>query len=152
MARSNRGKVGRKKAKIPTEPIVEKKPVVVSNPPPKFRDGHIAWRFSGVDLDGPFSWLRLEDPAEFKEVIDRLSAFEPMNEEQLSEQGCHFITLDKLSKDAQDRLAKIKLDDLDELYSLRITGRKRVFGIHRGHYMRVLWWDPQHNACPVAKR
>lgn len=144
-------KRGNKKPKITVVPNAGKRPKILNAPPP-FRGGHIAWRFSGVDKNGPFSWAALEDPAEYKAVIESLSDMEPMNEAELGKNGCHFIPVKDISKDAKNRLIELQLDDLDELYSFRVMGAVRVFGIHRTHYMRVLWYDPKHGVCPAPKK
>ncbi len=64
------------------------------------------------------------------------------------EQGCHNIALDKLSKSALKRLKELHLDDIDELYSIHITGKERIFCIKMNNVMKVLWWDPLHKVCP----
>lgn len=152
MSRKNRRKTkGQKQPIISSNPQVSKIPKI-SNLPPKFRDGHIAWRFNSADRGGPFAWSNLNDPVEYKKVIERLTDFETMNESQLAQQNCHFIPIDDLSPDAQKRLLDINIDDLDELYSFRIKGRPRVFGVHRGSYMRVLWYDPEHKVCISRKK
>ncbi len=50
---------------------------------------------------------------------------------------------------AQARLGEIQADDLDELWELRLTGKKRVWGTRTGHIFQVLWWDPHHTVCPA---
>lgn len=120
--------------------------------PPNFRGGLIAWRFNAVDKAGPFAWTELNDPVAHKSVIEKFADFETMDEASLGANGCHFIDVTDLSKAAQDRLVAIKLDDLDQLYSMRISGKVRVHCVHRPRYMRVLWYDPEHNVCPSQKK
>ena len=43
------------------------------------------------------------------------------------------------------------MDDVDELYQLRVTGAERVWGIRSGPLLRLLWWDPNHEVYPVMK-
>ena len=62
--------------------------------------------------------------------------------------GSHFVDVDNCSREAQKRLEEIKLDDLEQLFSLRIGGRKRIFGWRREAVLYVLWWDPDHKVCP----
>lgn len=137
--------------KVGAAPVPVKKPRYFQAPPP-FRGGVLAWRFNAVDKEGPFAWTNLRDPHEFKRVIEKLAEFETMSVSQLSEHGCHFVDITALSKRAQQRLMKLKLDDLDALYSLRLTARSRVFCVHRPQYMRVLWYDPEHQVCPSPKK
>jgi len=140
-----------KQPKIAVEPQVNKVPKIL-NPPPNFRGGHIAWRFNAADKNGPFAWSKLDNPEEYKRVIERLTDFETMNERDLENGGCHAISLENLSDEAQKRLRDIQIDDIDELYSFRIRGKPRVFGVHRETYMRVLWYDPDHKVCPAPKK
>ena len=63
----------------------------------------------------------------------------------------HHIAVHDLSKNARKRLKKIKLDDLDQLFSLRINGKKRLFGIVENHVMKLLWYDPRHEVCPTKR-
>ena len=74
-----------------------------------------------------------------------------MNDAQLRDTGSHPIPIAQLDKLARDRLSEIEQDDLDELFSLRLTGEKRIWCIRNEMVMRVLWWDPSHQVYPVAK-
>lgn len=56
----------------------------------------------------------------------------------------HFIDVDNCSTKAQKRLKEIDLDDVEQLFSLRIGGKKRIFDWRRGSVFYVLWWDPDH--------
>ncbi len=139
-----------KQPKIAVEPSGNKTPKFAKDP--SVKGGPLTWRFSHADKDGPFAWSALADADEHKKIIERLAALETMEENDLRESGCHPIELHQLSKDAQDRLSQIRHDDLDSLYSLRIDGKTRIFCIHHGSIMRVLWYDPNHLVCPSVKK
>ena len=64
----------------------------------------------------------------------------------------HSVATKKLIPKARKRLQELRLDDLDELWRLRFTGKVRIWGIRMGREFRVLWWDPQHNICPAPKK
>ncbi|MCV6586722.1 MAG: hypothetical protein OIF47_14415 [Marinibacterium sp.] len=143
--------MARKKSKSPkvkVSPNPKKEPRIVAEPP-SFRGGVISWRFNAADQGGPFAWSLLSDGEEFKAVVKSLADIETMSETEQRQRGCHFIPTDRLSKDAQTRLSDIELDDLDSLYSIRLTGTCRVFCVHRPQYMRILWFDPHHKVCPA---
>ena len=78
--------------------------------------------------------------------------FETMKWSEIVVSGSHTIDIGSLSKEAQDRLEDIGQDDLDELFSLRVTGRGRLIGIREMDYFRILWWDPDHKVCPSKKK
>ncbi|MDQ2731557.1 MAG: hypothetical protein M3Y56_07855, partial [Armatimonadota bacterium] len=64
----------------------------------------------------------------------------------------HPVELGKLCKAAQDRLVEIRQDDAATLFSLRIGGQGRIWGVRDGPTLRILWWDPQHEVCPSLKK
>lgn len=114
--------------------------------------GGLSWRFSRADRGGPFAWTALADPADYKVVMERLHCFETMCAKDIGASGSHEIQLDRLSKQARDRLQEIEQDDIDTLMSFRITGARRVFCIREREVMQVLWWDPEHQVCPAPKK
>lgn len=128
--------LGEKNAKI-TDPAIEGRP--------------LAWRFSGRDGGGPYSWETLSEPSKFKAVLERLHEFETKQWSEIIDAGCHPIPKGQLCRDAQRRLSEIERDDLDELMSFRISGPERVWAIREQNIMRVLWWDPEHKVYPVEK-
>ncbi len=64
----------------------------------------------------------------------------------------HSVPLDHLAKAAQDRLKAMRLDDIDEVFRLRLTGKQRVWGIRDRNVLNLLWWDPEHEICPSTLR
>ncbi len=141
---------GKKEAKFGAEPRPAKEAKWASDP--QLNDGgHLGWRFAGADRNGPFSWAALVDAGEYKAVQEKLHEFEKLNWAQIIATGSHPIPLDKLSKEARERLAAIRQDDIDELMSFRVMGEPRVWCIPHKNLMRVLWWDPKHQVCPWIK-
>ena len=123
---------------------------------PKYADPVIggyplAWRFSGCDKGGPFSWSGIDTDIKFREIVEKLNEFETKTWAQLLNAGSHPIPKDRISKGAQDRLRQIERDDVDELMSFSLTGPNRVWCIQSGHIMRILWWDPAHQVYPVER-
>lgn len=64
----------------------------------------------------------------------------------------HPVPTSGLVPGAQRRLRELKQDDVDELWRLRFSGTRRIWGIRQGRFFRVLWWDPDHLVCPSKKR
>jgi hypothetical protein len=110
------------------------------------------WAFRIVDLGGPWCWSVLGG-AVLAEVLARFRDLESMTWEQIDgPTGSHGVELASLCRQAQQRLSTIHQDDASELFSLRITGRRRVWGILDEHVLRLLWWDPEHQVCPSLKK
>ena len=60
----------------------------------------------------------------------------------------HFVKINKFIKEARDRLSEKKLNDTDELFSLRLEGKIRIYGNRKLNYMEIIWIDPYHEICP----
>jgi len=89
----------------------------------------------------------------FHDIRDKLANFETMTWSKiLRGSQNHAILRVDLCQDAQKRLRALKLDDIDSLISLRLSGTERIFGILERGVLRVLWWDPEHRICPSPKR
>ncbi len=87
-----------------------------------------------------------------REVIDGLRPFESMTWGEIEGSRHHFISRGSIIAAAQKRLRDTRQDDVDELFSLRLGGKKRVFGIRDGSVLRLLWWDPKHQICPSVPK
>jgi hypothetical protein len=61
----------------------------------------------------------------------------------------HTIPVGKLSKEAQRRLRELNMEDIEELFSFRLEGLIRVWGIRKFGYFQLLWIDPDHTVYPV---
>jgi hypothetical protein len=115
---------------------------------PEIDGSPLAWRFSGCDKGGPFAGTALAHGDPFREVMERLHEFETKTWDEITKTGSHPIEVYKCEKAARDRLTEILQDDLDDLMSFRISGKKRVWCIKDRNIMKVLWWDPDHQICP----
>lgn len=110
-----------------------------------------AWRIGRLDFDGPWCPRKMQVD-ELAMLIARLKNFESIPWTELHKTGSHSIPVDSIVKAAKDRLTELNMDDIDELYSLRMQGQPRLWGIKRGHIFSVLWWDPLHEVCPYHKK
>ncbi len=106
-----------------------------------------------MDMDGPFGWnAPIEEMAPLLYVLPKLKDFETMTWQEISGHRHHSIPVDTLSANAKRRLSDLKLDDIDEVFSLALTGTQRVVGIRDQNVFRVLWWDPEHRVCSSHKK
>jgi hypothetical protein len=110
------------------------------------------WVFSRVDLNGQWCWSKLE-PGELLQIIQRLKNLEnvPWSEIERTT-GSHPVSKTKFIKAAKERLIEIEQDDVDELFSLRITNVIRIWGIRVNEEFHFLWCDPKHEVCPSTKK
>lgn len=119
--------------------------------PQSFQARQPVWRVRRADMAGEFSFAGISG-AQLRDLHDRLGNLETMTWAQIPSTGSHPIPISDLSKEAQARLRELRIDDVDELYSLRLAGRPRCWGIRRGEVLELLWWDPEHRVCPSHKK
>lgn len=109
------------------------------------------WLVSSLDMEGRWGWHNI-DRGLFEKVHDRLKSFETMSWTAIEQADCHFISCTDIVRDAQTRLVELQQDDIDDLFSLRVQGRIRVWGIRDGSALKLLWLDPDHEVCPSTKK
>lgn len=63
----------------------------------------------------------------------------------------HFIKVESLPKSSQKRLEEIGINDIEELFSLRLNGKIRLWGIRKFNYFQIIWIDPDHLVYPVGR-
>lgn len=112
-----------------------------------------SWSVASADFDGPFGWHVTDTKLVFDDVIPKLKSFETMTWAQIDgPSGSHFISFDSLCKAAQDRLKHLQRQDIEQMFSLRLTGPKRIYGVREGATLEIIWWDPDHQICPSEKK
>lgn len=113
-----------------------------------------AWQFHRWDLEHQhWGWRKL-DLKEWISVLGQLQQFETMTWGAIKSAAggkgegkgtnSHHINLSKFCKDAQERWAKLRLEQFDEVFSLRLQGKLRIYGIKEGRALKVVWHDPHH--------
>jgi hypothetical protein len=110
-----------------------------------------AWRFSTVDLAGPFSWPKGKD--EEADIVAKLHCFDSMRWLDIEGDDHHFLDSQSLSKAALARLKEIGRDDeVDSLFSFHLQGKPRIICIRDRNLAKLLWFDPDHGVSPSHKR
>ena len=122
-----------------------------TSPPADLSNKLFIWNTEKVDLDSEYGWNKATIGIVLQKIIPKLQHFGSMTWEDVKKTGSHFIDLDKCSKEAEDRLGEIELE-VEQLFSLRIDGEKRIFGWRQASVFYVLWWDPEHKVCPSQKK
>ena len=119
----------------------------------KVEEKKLSWKFSIIDTDGKWTFKKIEKDYFWNKLLSTLKSLESQTVgEFIIPEHNHKIERDRLCKEAQKRLIKIKLDDCDEFYSVHINSMERLWGILEGSYFKILWWDPNHEICPSKKR
>lgn len=145
----------RKNKKIPSKAIDSsyKKEVRVGQGIPASYDSfEPSWKFSLIDLDGPWGWNNISSDNRWEILFNKVNLKEHANWAMLKSSGSHNVSIDKLNKKAKARLIEIGHDDIDELFSLRVSGKERIWGIRDRYALKIIWWDPKHEVCPSLKK
>lgn len=116
------------------------------------------WRFHRSDSEHS-KWSLQEKSYLDNELIEKLIGFEGMTWQQIqnasggrsSGTNSHFIDVEDLITEAKSRLVELNVYN-DQLFSLRLTGSKRLFGILEDGVFHVIWYDRNHEICPSKKR
>lgn len=126
----------------------------------------IAWQFHKIDFDHRlWGFDNLKAAGVLELIRGSLKSFETMTWAELRAQSGgrgagkgtnhHQCATDGFCKTAKDRLVELKLDDVDEIFSLRLTNTVRLYGIKEGRVLRFVWHDPHHGtndgAYPTQK-
>ncbi len=117
---------------------------VVTNPNLEFRAGQ-------MDMRGPWGWNQF-DPSLLQDLLHKIFDSQKLTWQTLRDNGSHLVQVSNLCSQAQRRLLELRKDDCDELFSLRVTGRQRIWGIKDCSILWLLWWDPEHEVCPSHKK
>jgi hypothetical protein len=113
---------------------------------------NFCWRFSDLDWGGPFGWVNVFADELSRTIIPKMHDFESMTWAEMDgPSGSHSVSVDDLCAEAKARLAELKMGHIEMLFSVRIAGVRRIWGVKDIAILRVLWWDPDHLVCPSLK-
>jgi hypothetical protein len=104
-----------------------------------------------MEIIDPYGWHQVPKD-KLLEIRHKLAGFEGQTWSDIitkSQDKNHFIAVNKICGEAQAHLNALHLEDTDALFSLRLSGAERVWGILDNGVLLVLWWDPFHQVYPV---
>lgn len=118
---------------------------------------HPVWSFSRCDRTHD-RWAIGKCSSFYDEIIDKLISYEGMTwaEIQAAAGGKsaghgtnnHFENISDLSAEAQKRANEINLME-DQLFSLRLTAKSRLYGILSDGTFSLIWYDANHEIYPM---
>jgi hypothetical protein len=117
------------------------------------------WSFKKCDFDHP-QWGLSQNPKHLPQLLKKLASFELQTYGEIfsstsgraSNTRNHWIDVEHIVKDAQDRLAAQNLNDEDSLCSLALSSLERVWGVIKAGVFYIIWYDLNHEVCPSNKR
>lgn len=135
----------------------KKKPFKVENPN-SYYDMTPIWSFKYFDNDyNKWNFANVEDLNTM--IISKLKHFEGMpwgdiikaNGGRNHGNNNHFENISDLIPEAQKRWRELKLDEYDSIFSLRLTGVQRLYGILTNGVFKIVWFDQKHEIYPMKK-
>jgi len=127
----------------------------VQEPVDLLTESKVSWHLRIIDTAGEWGCKEIDKITLWKDIHAKLSEFEKKTWKEIlvkERTKNHLISVADICKEAQKRLKDIRQDDVDELVSLRLSGKKRIWGIKDRNILRILWWDPKHTVYPTRKK
>lgn len=106
------------------------------------------WAISRIEKEGKWGWDNITSVELWDEILTKLRLFEQMTWWEIIQAGSHYVKSNQLIGEAEKRLEKLGLDDSDNIFSLRLTGKRRIWGILENGILKIIWYDPNHEICP----
>lgn len=134
-------------------PDPQKRPRIESDPGNTARETPV-WQFHRLDRVGHDDcrpWHEMSG-SQLWEIHQKLCSIESMTWQQIDSAGSHYIEPTRVEAAARRRLERLGLLEDDTLYSLRLDGKHRIWGLRVGRVLKVLWWDPDHTVYPAPKK
>ncbi len=118
----------------------EKRPKILSDPTAR-ANKYPRWQFNRCDWHhSEWGWVNIATE-QWQELSQKLGHFETMTWGQIegdANSGSHLVEIAECPNPApQKRLEKLNLDDIDTLFSLRLAGAKRIYGIFGWGYPKI---------------
>lgn len=149
--------MGKKKNKvvITNDKKFTKDPRIKNNPEAYYKQTPV-WLFNKIDWDhAKWSITKYTFEQLINDIIKQLANFETMTWQDIfsasggkkkgNGSNSHTIPISNLSKEAKTRLVELNLDTYDELVSLRVGNKKRIFGIRSENKLNILWYTTEHD-------
>lgn len=118
-----------------------------------FHQRHPSWRFARSKQYDEFGWTSMKNNLSY--LISRLHDLETQTWSDIfkDRKKHHPIEVSKLIPEAQ-KLLTVNREDIDEVFSLHISAKERLFGIIEPGVgvLDIIWWDPEHKICPSNKK
>ena len=121
--------------------------------PQLYNDRKAAWHVSRLRLANPYGWHEL--PLERIQYIqEKLAHFEKKTWNEIfviEKKHNHAVSVADLRCPLAKSWMRKNMPDQDFLWTLRLSGPERVWGIYSQGVYQLLFWDPEHNILPTQK-
>jgi hypothetical protein len=122
--------------------------------PPAYDDKKAAWRISKIQLADPYGWHEMT-PSEVSAIRVKLATFEKNTWKELFIRDAkwnHRIQSGDLKCPIAKAWMKTNMPDQPFLWTLRLSGAERVWGILSEGAFLIVFWDPNHLIWEIPRR
>jgi hypothetical protein len=105
-----------------------------------------AWRINRMQLMDPYSWRKLP-PDKIEYLHKKLSEFEQRTWNEIfvdDKRRNHPLPVLELKCPLARKWMAEHMPGEDQLWTLRLSGAERIWGIFREGVYQVVFWDPNH--------
>ena len=121
---------------------------------------NVIWKFDKIDRNGKFAFDINRPDFNHKEFLEKMINYSTISWNIIKQHTHdnakskhHFLDVQTLSKDAQDRIKQLHIEEyIDNIFSFAFTSKCRIIGIREDEYFYVLWYDPNHQVCVSNKK
>jgi len=135
---------------------VKRKKTSFNVDPYKYKEQSPSWKFDRCDKIHP-RWSLYHKGKFDTDLLKKLGVFEGLSWRDIERQthdnnksSSHFVKVNNLNKEAQSCLEDFRIFD-DELFSLRITNKERIYGLLNNGIFNIIWYDKHHEIYPTSK-
>jgi hypothetical protein len=119
-----------------------------------------AWRVQSLDENSAFGWDKIGQERWRRSVLPKLRHLETMTWYEIlraaggrsSGTNSHLLPLSDFPKAFQERLEAMGLSGIDEIMSLRLQGKHRLYGWMSENIMNIIWFDFDHALIDANKK
>ena len=112
-----------------------------------------AWRVNKIQMADPYGWHDM-DSQTLGYIRGKLSAFESMTWNEIftvAKKQNHSISVESLKCRDAKRWMQENMPDQTELWTLRLSGKERIWGVFAEGAYLIVFWDPNHKIMPTLQ-
>jgi hypothetical protein len=131
-----------------------KKTPVIAEEAPLYDDTKAAWRVSKIQIIDPYGFHEL-DAAGISKVKERLAALEGNTWSDIFIRDArhnHQIQINQLKCPIAKKWMADHFRDQPCLWTIRVTGIQRIWGILSEGAYQIVFWDPSHLIWEIPKK
>ena len=104
------------------------------------------WRLQRLQMIGPYGWHQL-NAEQLAYIREKLIEFEAKDWNQIfvaERDHNHRVDVAAFDCPAAREWMRRNMPDQDVLWTLRLMGKQRIWGIFRDGVFHLMFWDPEH--------